>query len=117
MATVVATSSLQLTPEKQKEVVHALEEAVGTMFKAYSIYYVPIPQSNVSEGAKNQTTFYVFVPPTLDVDRRRQMIKLLTDVMIDQVGYQGELKNIVIFKYHDDEACGVDGVLRADAKK
>ena len=23
---------------------------------------------------------------------------------------------IVIFKYHDDEACGVDGVLRADAK-
>ena len=22
----------------------------------------------------------------------------------------------MIFKYHDDEACGVDGVLRADAK-
>ena len=116
MATVVATTSLQLTPEKQKEVVHALENAIGSMFKAYSLYFVPMSQDDVSEGAKDQTTFYVFVPPALSVDRRRQMIKVLTDAMISQVGYKGELKNIVIFKYHSDEDCGVDGVLRSDAK-
>ena len=116
MATVVATTSLQLTPEKQKEVVHALEDAIGSMFKAYSLYFVPVPQDNVTECAKDQTTFYVFVPPALSVDRRRQMIKVLTDAMLNTVGYKGELKNIVIFKYHGDEDCGVDGVLRADAK-
>ena len=36
--------------------------------------------------------------------------------MVRVVGYKGPLKVIVIFKYPDDEACGVDGVLRADAK-
>jgi hypothetical protein len=36
--------------------------------------------------------------------------------MVAQVGNKGELKNIVIFKYHDDDSCGVDGVLRSDAK-
>lgn len=48
--------------------------------------------------------------------RRRKLIKVLDEAANKAVGYRGELKNIVIFKYHDDEACGVDGVLRADAK-
>lgn len=52
----------------------------------------------------------------MDIERRRKLIKVLDEAANKAVGYRGELKNIVIFKYHDDEACGVDGVLRADAK-
>ena len=91
-------------------------ETIGTMFKTYSLYYTPVPAANVSEGAKDQMTFFVFVPPYMDIDRRRELIKILNDTMVRVVGYKGPLKVIVIFKYHDDEACGVDGVLRADAK-
>ena len=80
MATIFAATSLELEPEKKKELIDALGETIGTIFKTYSLYYTPVPAENVSEG------------------------------------YKGPLKVIVIFKYHDDEACGVDGVLRADAK-
>ena len=86
------------------------------MFKGYSIYYTPVPKENCSECAKDQITFFVFVPPYMEIERRRKLIKVLDEAANKAVGYRGELKNIVIFKYHDDEACGVDGVLRADAK-
>ena len=116
MATVVAATSLELEPAKKKELIDALGDTIHSMFKTYSLYYVPVPAENVSEGAKDQMTFFVFVPPYMEVERRRELIKILNDTMLRVVGYKGPLKVIVIFKYHDDEACGVDGVLRADAK-
>ncbi len=116
MATIFAATSLELEPEKKKELLDALGETIGTMFKTYSLYYTPVPAANVSEGARDQMTFFVFVPPYMELDRRRELIKILTDATVRVVGYKGPMKVIVIFKYHDDEACGVDGVLRADAK-
>ena len=116
MATNFAATSLELEPEKKKELLDALGETIGTMFKTYSLYYTPVPAANVSEGARDQMTFFVFVPPYMELDRRRELIKILTDATVRVVGYKGPMKVIVIFKYHDDEACGVDGVLRADAK-
>ena len=115
MATIFAATSLDLEPAKKKELIDALGESIGTIFRKYSLYYVPVPAENVSECAKDQMTFFVFVPPYMEIDRRRQLIKVLNETMVREVGYKGELKVIVIFKYHDDEACGVDGVLRADA--
>ena len=116
MATIFAATSLELDQDKKKELLDELGTTIGTVFRKYSLYYVPVPAENVSECAKDQMTFFVFVPPYMDIDRRRDLIKKLNDTMVRVVGYKGELKVIVIFKYHDDEACGVDGVLRADAK-
>ena len=98
------------------ETLDTIEGAVAEVFKCYSIYYTPVPKENCSECAKDQITFFVFVPPYMEIERRRKLIKVLDEAANKAVGYRGELKNIVIFKYHDDEACGVDGVLRADAK-
>lgn len=116
MATIFAATSLELDQDKKKELLDELGTTIGTVFRKYSLYYVPVPAENVSECAKDQMTFFVFVPPYMDIDRRRDLIKKLNETMVRVVGYKGELKVIVIFKYHDDEACGVDGVLRADAK-
>jgi len=116
MATIFATTSLNLEPAKKQELIDELGTTIGTVFKRYSLYYFPVAQENVSECAVDQMTFFVFVPPYMDIDRRRDLIKKLNETMVRVVGYKGELKVIVIFKYHDDEACGVDGVLRADAK-
>lgn len=116
MSTILATTSLELDEPKKQELIDELGKAIGTVFHNYSLYYIPVPAENVSECAKDQITFFVFVPPYMEIDRRRKLIKVLSETMDRVVGYRGELKNIVIFKYHDDEACGVDGVLRADAK-
>lgn len=116
MATIFAATSLQLDDEKKKEFLDEMGKSIGTVFKNYSLYYTPVPQENVSECAVDQLTWFVFVPPYMDIDRRRELIKVLDECANRVVGERGPLKNIVIFKYHDDEACGVDGVLRADAK-
>ena len=116
MATIFAATSLELDQDKKKELLDELGTTIGTVLRKYSLYYVPVPAENVSECAKDQMTFFVFVPPYMDIDRRRDLIKKLNETMVRVVGYKGELKVIVIFKYHDDDACGVDGVLRADAK-
>ena len=105
-----------LEGEEKKQFLDTIEGAVAEVFKCYSIYYTPVPKENCSECAKDQITFFVFVPPYMEIERRRKLIKVLDEAANKAVGYRGELKNIVIFKYHDDEACGVDGVLRADAK-
>ena len=116
MATIWATTSLDLEPEKKQELINELEKSIGEVFRMYSLYYVPVPAENCSDCAKDQMTFFVFVPPYMEIDRRRVLIEKLNETMVRVVGYKGPLKVIVIFKYHDDEACGVDGVLRADAK-
>ena len=108
MSTIFVATSINLEGEEKKQFLDTIEGAVAEVFKCYSIYYTPVPKENCSECAKDQITFFVFVPPYMEIERRRKLNKA--------VGYRGELKNIVIFKYHDDEACGVDGVLRADAK-
>lgn len=69
MATIFAATSLELEPEKKKELIDALGEIIGTIFKTYSLYYTPVPAENVSEGAKDQMTFFVFVPPYMEIDR------------------------------------------------
>ena len=103
MSTIFVATSINLEGEEKKQFLD-------------TIYYTPVPKENCSECAKDQITFFVFVPPYMEIERRRKLIKVLDEAANKAVGYRGELKNIVIFKYHDDEACGVDGVLRADAK-
>ena len=43
MATIFAATSLELEPAKKKELIDALGETIGTMFKTYSLYYTPVP--------------------------------------------------------------------------
>ena len=116
MATIFAATSLELDDEKKKEFLDEMGKSIGTVFKNYSLYYTPVPQENVSECAVNQITWFVFVPPYMEIDRRRELIKVLDECANRVVGERGPLKNIVIFKYDDDDAFVGDGVLRADAK-
>ena len=116
MATIFAATSLELDQDKKKELLDELGTTIGTVFRKYSLYYVPVPAENVSECAKDQMTFFVFVPPYMDIDRRRDLIKKLNETMVRVVGYKGELKVIVLFQYHDDEAVGKDGEMFSDIK-
>lgn len=116
MATIIATTSLDLSEEKEQIVINALSECISTVCPIYSLYYIPVKSKYCAGDAIDQITFFVYVPPSFDVDRRRKLIQILHETMNQVVGDRGKMKNIVIFKYHDDEDVGVDGVLRADAK-
>ena len=43
MATIFAATSLELEPEKKKELIDALGETIGTIFKTYSLSTPPCP--------------------------------------------------------------------------
>lgn len=117
MATIFAVTSLDLTPEKRKELSDALINDLGTIYThAMSLNLAQIPQEDCRGDSINQTTFFVCVPPYISIDKKRETIKQIHETMVRETGYQGVLKNIVLFQYHDDEGVGKDGELFADTK-
>ena len=46
------------------------------------------------------------MPPYATLEKKRETIELLHNTMVRETGYQGELKNIVLFQYHDDDGVG-----------
>lgn len=117
MATIFAATTLDLTREQRKELSDALIEDLGTMYKhALAFHLTQVPRENCRGDSLDQTTFFVCVPPYIDIDKKRQTIELLHNTMVRVTGDHGPLKNIVLFQYHDDEGVGKDGELFADIK-
>ena len=104
MATIFAATSLDLTEEQRDSLADALINDLGTIYKhALSFNLVQIPQDSCRGDSINQTTFFVCVPPYATLEKKRETIELLHNTMVRETGYQGELKNIVLFQYHDDD--------------
>lgn len=117
MATIFGVTSLELTEEQEKALSAALIKDLGTLYThALSFYLSKIPQEDARGGAVDQITFFVCVPPYIPLEKKRQTIELLNNTMVQEVGYKGEMKVIVLFQYHDDEGVGKDGELFADFK-
>jgi len=117
MATIFAVTSLELTREQKKNLSDTLIQDISTLYKhAMSFNLAQIPQDHCRGDSINQTTFFVCVPPYISIEKKRETIKLINDSMLRAVGYQGEMKVIVLFQYHDDEGVGKDGELFADIK-
>lgn len=117
MATIFATTSLELTGEQERALAGALIRDIGTLYThALSFYLTKVPQEDCRGGSVDQTNFFVCVPPYITVEKKRETIKLLNDTMVREAGYRGPMKVVVLFQYHDDEGVGKDGELFADIK-
>ena len=117
MATIFAVTSLDLTQEQRKDLSDTLIHDIGQLYKhAMSFNLAQIPQGDCRGDSLNQTTFFVCVPPDISLEKKRETITLINDTMVRVTGYQGELKVIVLFQYHDDEAVGKDGEMFSDIK-
>lgn len=115
MATIFAVTTIEMPDEKFKQLSDALIEDLGTLYKhALSFNIAKIPDGDCRGDAHEQTTFFVCVPPYIPLEKKRATIKLINDTMVREVGYRGELKNIVLFQYHDDDGVGKDGELFSD---
>ena len=116
MATILATTTLELTKAQKKELFDDLSVAIIKTFKTPSIYFRQIDIDDCSGNYQDQLQVFICVPPYMTVERRRILVKDVEEVKNKWVKVFPNFKLIVTYHYHDDEACGVDGVLRSDAK-
>ena len=122
MATVTAITTLTLTKEQQRTLVKKTGEAVcnalglGEKFKSIMLL-PPLPSECYSENIQDQITFFIYSAPNKTTEQKRELMKQLNQVMLDLVGYKGEMKVVVIIKEHPDCNVGVDGILREDITK
>lgn len=118
MATIMSITSLDLTHEKKVELVSELETSLGEIYtSALAITFQEVESEFCTELAKDQTTFFVCVPPQISIEKKRKTVEIINNAMLKVVGYKGKLKVIVLFHYHTAESVGKDGVLLVDMKK
>jgi phenylpyruvate tautomerase PptA (4-oxalocrotonate tautomerase family) len=110
MVNIIGITTLDLSREHKRCLVLRLSEAVATVFEEHSLYLDVNPPEYASQCAKNQIHFVSFVPENITEDQKRGLIAALHDTLMDIVGFKGNLKDIVIFKYIPAAArehCGV----------
>ena len=100
MATIIAHSGLALDLEGKKKLMAALDQEIETVYKRYALYYHQCGEGETAGEASGQVTFFVCVPDCPEVG--------------SVVGRPREYQVIVIFKYHDSVAVGVDGQMKCD---
>lgn len=113
MATIIAHSGLDLDLEGKKRLMAALDKEIETVYKRYALYYHPCGEGETAGEASGQITFFVCVPdcPT---EHKRAVCAALNRAVESVVGKPREYQVIVIFKYHDSVAVGVDGQMKCD---
>ncbi|MCQ1528933.1 hypothetical protein [Lutispora saccharofermentans] len=116
MATILATTTIDLSKEQKRKLFNEINTAIVKTFPTPSILFRDIDEEDCTGMCKNQIQIAVCVPPYVQIERRRKLVKDIDDIKLKVKDYLGDVNIIVTFIYHDDEACGVDGVLRADAK-
>ena len=122
MATMVACTALELTAEQKQALCKGVERGASEAFhidvKICELMIMPtLPPENHGVSATGQITYFVYTAPDKTVEQKRQLIKNLYDETVKVTGPLGKSKVVVIIKEHSDENVGVDGVLRADAKR
>lgn len=115
MSTVMGITSLKLNHEQKVNLVRTVDKHLSTIFKsARAVTLQVVDPDFCTDLAKDQTTFFICVPPQISIDKKREAIKLVNDAMLEAVGYKGALKVIVLFHYHTEESVGKDGELLLD---
>lgn len=122
MATIIGVTALELTKDEQKALCAGVAKGVCDAFhldiNVSSMMLLPsLPEECHGPSATDQITYFIYTAPNKPDDQKRQLVKNVFDATTAVVGYKGKSKVVVIIKEHADNNVGVDGVLRADAKR
>lgn len=115
MVTILGIASLDLTKAQKNELVQNLGKAIDTVFKENTFMLRNLLHENCAGIAKDQITFFVSVNENTDIDTKRKIVKVLNEEMVKTVGYKGDKKVIVIFRYFDENGYSNNGTLLVDA--
>ena len=115
MSSVYSLTTRVMTTEQKDALYQELQTALGNSFRAFSMMFGTLPPDHCGGQAKDHTLIYICVPPYMDIPRRRTLVKDLC-AAVEKVFGPGAGESVdVLFPYHDDENCGVHGVMRCDA--
>lgn len=115
MSSVYSLTTKVMTAEQERSLYQELQTALGSTFRAFSMMFGVLPPEQCGGQGKDRILVYVCVPPYMEVSRRRTLVKDLC-AAAERVFGPGAGQSVdVLFPYHDDENCGVHGVMRCDA--
>lgn len=120
MATIVSLTDATLSPQDTETYIEEVGAAVtaglelAPQFK--SVYHIPLPAGSTTKKEKPEITFFIYTAPDKTVAQKRAVIANLKQAT-DRVFGPDAVGVVVIFKIHEDENVGVNGVLRLDAKR
>lgn len=113
MATILGFTSLELSPAEKEEVVAKFNTAISAVYEHYSLYFKPL-DSVYSAGAMDcDLLFDIYVPPATPAEKKQRLVNVLCAVSHSMPQFSGKPVT-TLFKYHEDSACGVDGIMRSD---
>ena len=120
MATIISYTDAKIPEGKtEEELVAALGEAVRTglgLAPQYkSVYNNMLDPRSTTVKPRPEITLFVYTAPDKTVDQKRQA-QANVKKACDEFFGDDAVQVIVIFKIHEAENVGVNGVLRADAQ-
>lgn len=120
MATILCVTDASI-PEghTERELIDAIGEAVRTglgLAPQYkSVYNIMLDPSHTTEKPRPEMTLFIFSAPDKTADQKRAVYANLKTA-VDEFFGEDAINLVTIFKLHEDENVGVNGVMRADAK-
>jgi phenylpyruvate tautomerase PptA (4-oxalocrotonate tautomerase family) len=109
MINITGITTLDMSRKQKKLFLDSVAEAIASVFESYTFFLDENQAEYASQCAKNQIHFISFVESRVSEVQKRNLIVALHDALIETVGFKGNLKDIVIFKYVDSESRGFAG--------
>lgn len=120
MATIVSITDASIPEGKtERELIDGLGEAVRTGLglapKFKSVYNTILDPEHTTIKDKPELTVFIYTAPDKTTDQKRQVLANLKK-LVDEFFGEDAINLVTIFKIHEDQNVGVNGVLRLDAK-
>jgi hypothetical protein len=117
MATIFVITCLDINYEEKERLFDALDQSAGPAFENHhSLLLEHLAPENYVGSAAGHTTVLVMNPPyETGPDVRRMFVSAAREAFVKVLG-PGRAGTVdVIFRFHEDDEVGVDGVIRSDA--
>lgn len=120
MATIFSFTDATIPKGKsESDLIDALGEAVrvglGLAPQFKSVYNFILDPVHTTDKPKPEITLFIYTAPDKTTEQKRTVVQNVKEA-VDEVFGTDAVNVVVIFKIHEDENVGVNGVLRLDAK-
>ena len=111
MTTIFAVTSLRLNGLQRKKLLDAVEKAANAVLDDVNLYFFPYSTEFAAGRAINQMNYFTFLPETVTLQMRAELVKLLTEATVRMVPQSDPENVFVVFQPMNASACAIDGVL------
>jgi hypothetical protein len=117
MATIIVKTALDFTQEEKRLFFTAIDEGAGPAFENHHSLLVDFQSAENYRSSVSGETFILVMNPPGETGPavREKFTEDLTKALEKTFGKGGFGEAHIVFRCHEDDSVGVDGVIRADA--